>query len=537
MYSEKLQLLINGQWTSGTSEEVLPAYNPATGEIIASLPCASTTDLDRALEGAQNGFQTWKQLAAVERYDILNKAAALIESRKLEIAQTMTQEIGKPLGEAAGEVQFSADAVRWYAEEARRTYGRVIPARTPGVRQLTLKEPVGPALGFAAWNFPAGNVALKVGAALAAGCSMIVKPSDETPGTAVAIGRCFQDAGVPDGVVNIVFSSPAPISEYLIKSPIPKKISLTGSTPVGKLLARLAADTLKRCTMELGGHAPVLVFEDADVDYTVNALVAAKFRNTGQVCTSPTRFYIHRRIYDRFVAQFAERTRQLVVGGLEPGVQVGPMITERRLAAIDELVRNAVANGATVVAGGDRLDRPGNFYAPTVLCDVPDTAQVMLQEPFGPVAPMTSFDSIEEAIARANSLPLGLAAYVFTSNGSTAARASEALEAGQIGINSTSVHEVETPFGSINESGYGHESGIEGLDAYLADFSKAVASRYQFVNLIVGAPHRGAACGECISLQQWISPTRSFFSRRSFFAGTWPSVRRVGSAGARCCTA
>ncbi|WP_024302927.1 NAD-dependent succinate-semialdehyde dehydrogenase [Pseudogulbenkiania sp. MAI-1] len=468
MYSEKLQLFINGQWTDGSEGKVTPVYNPATGKIISYLSCAGVSDLDRALEGAQNGFLVWKQLPAIERYKVLNKAAELIESSKQEIAQTMTQENGKPLGEAAGEVQFCADAVRWYAEEARRAYGRVIPARVPGVRQLTLKEPVGPVLGFAAWNFPAGNVALKIGAALAAGCSIIVKPSDETPGTAIAIGRCFQEAGVPPGVVNIVFGESAPISEHLIKSPIPKKVSLTGSTPVGKLLARLAADTLKRCTMELGGHAPVLVFEDADLDYTINMLVAAKFRNAGQVCTSPTRFYIHRRIYDRFVEQFTERTKQLVVGnGLDEGVQVGPMITERRLAAIDELVRDAVANGATIVTGGQRLERQGYFYAPTVLRDVPDNAQVMTQEPFGPLAPMTPFDSFDEVIARANSLPLGLAGYVFTRDSSTATRASEALNVGQVGVNNTSVHEVETPFGGVNESGYGHESGIEGLDAYL----------------------------------------------------------------------
>lgn len=476
MYSEKLQLLINGEWTAGSEGKTSPLYNPATGEIIATLPCASSADLDRALESSRQGFENWKQRPAIERYNTLNRAAELMEARKADIARTMTQENGKPLGEAAGEVQFCADAVRWYAEEARRAYGRVIPARTPGMRQLTLREPVGPTLGFAAWNFPAGNVALKIGAALAAGCSIIVKPSDETPGTAVAIGRCFQDAGVPAGVVNIVFGPSAPISEHLIKSPIPKKVSLTGSTPVGKLLARLAADTLKRCTMELGGHAPVLVFEDADLDYTIRTLVAAKFRNAGQVCTSPTRFYIQRGIYEQFVSRFAELAQDLVIGnGLEEGVQVGPMITERRLDAIDTLVRDAVSQGAKVVTGGKRLDRPGYFYAPTVLRDVPDSAQVMQEEPFGPLAPMTPFDSLEEVIPRANSLPLGLAAYVFTRDHTTVTRVSEALEAGQVGVNCTSVHEVETPFGGVNESGYGHESGIEGLEAYLR--TKLVADK------------------------------------------------------------
>jgi succinate-semialdehyde dehydrogenase/glutarate-semialdehyde dehydrogenase len=468
MYSENLQLLIDGEWTAGSDGQTSPLYNPATGEIIASVPNASPADLDRALASSQRAFLQWKLLTAVERYEVLNRAADLMEARKSEIARTLTQENGKPLNEAAGEVQFSADAVRWYAEEARRAYGRVIPARTPGVRQLTLKEPVGPALGFAAWNFPAGNVALKVSAALAAGCTIIIKPSDETPGTAVAIGRCFQDAGVPAGALNIVFGSPAPISEHLIRSPIPKKVSLTGSTPVGKLLQRLASETLKRCTMELGGHAPVLVFQDADIDYTVNALVAAKFRNAGQVCTSPTRFYVHRNIYEQFITKFAERTKQLVIGnGLEDGVQVGPMITERRLDTIDALVRDAVSNGAGVVTGGQRLERPGYFYAPTVLRDVPDHARVMQEEPFGPIAPILPFDTFDEVVARANGLTLGLAAYVFSRDGSTTARASEALNAGQIGVNSPSVHEVETPFGGVNESGYGHESGVEGLEAYL----------------------------------------------------------------------
>ncbi|MFT4063994.1 NAD-dependent succinate-semialdehyde dehydrogenase [Paraburkholderia sp.] len=476
MYAENLQLLIDGQWTTGCAGASLPVFNPATGEQIAAVPCAGEADLERALDAAQCGFEQWKARPAIERYDVLNRAAALIETRKQSIAHTMTQENGKPLPEALGEVQFCADAVRWYAEEARRAYGRVIPARVPGLRQYTVKEPVGPALGFAAWNFPAGNVALKIGAALAAGCSIIVKPSDETPGTAVGIVRCFQDAGVPAGVVNLVFGEPAPISDYLIRSPIPKKVSLTGSTAVGKRLARLAANTLKRCTMELGGHAPVLVFEDADLDYTINTLIAAKFRNAGQVCTSPTRFFVQRRIYETFVERFAARARQLVVGnGLDDGVQVGPMITERRLAAVDELVRDALSQGARIVTGGERLSRAGYFYAPTVLRDVPDRARVMQEEPFGPLAPITPFDTFAEVIARANALPLGLAAYVFCRDGSLAARASAALDAGQIGVNGTSVHEVEIPFGGVNESGYGHESGIEGLDAYLR--TKLIADR------------------------------------------------------------
>lgn len=468
MFNEKIELLIDGAWCLGSEGETLPLLNPATGAEIATIPCASIKDLDRALNATQRAFEEWKQLTAAQRWTLLSKAADLLEVRKPEISRVLTQENGKSLQEATGEVQFCVDAIRWYAEEGKRAYGRIIPARNPLVRQSVLKEPVGPALGFAAWNFPAGNVALKIAGALAAGCSIIVKPSNETPGTAVSIVRCFQDAGIPAGVIGLVFGPPGPISEYLIGSPIPKKVSLTGSTPVGKMLQKLAADTLKRCTMELGGHAPVLVFEDANLERALDQLVAAKFKNAGQVCTSPTRFFIHRSIYEQFIAGFLERTKRLVIGnGLEQGVVMGPLITERRLDNMDTLVADAVAKGAKVLTGGSRLEREGFFFAPTVMRDVPDDALIMVDEPFGPLAPLTVFDTFEEVIQRANALPYALAAYIFTRDGTTAARASQAVEAGVVGINHMSVHEAETPFGGFNESGYGHESGLEGLDAYL----------------------------------------------------------------------
>ncbi|RXF63977.1 NAD-dependent succinate-semialdehyde dehydrogenase [Pseudomonas syringae] len=468
MFNEKIELLIDGAWCLGSEGETLPLFNPATGEEIATIPCASIEDLDRALNATQRAFEEWKRLTAAQRWTLLSKAADLLEVRKPEISRVLTQENGKSLQEAIGEVQFCVDAIRWYAEEGKRAYGRIIPARNPLVRQSVLKEPVGPALGFAAWNFPAGNVALKIAGALAAGCSIIVKPSNETPGTAVSIVRCFQDAGIPAGVIGLVFGPPGPISEYLIGSPIPKKVSLTGSTPVGKMLQKLAADTLKRCTMELGGHAPVLVFEDANLERALDQLVAAKFKNAGQVCTSPTRFFIHRSIYEQFIAGFLERTKRLVIGnGLEQGVVMGPLITERRLDNMDTLVADAVAKGAKVLTGGSRLEREGFFFAPTVMRDVPDDALIMIDEPFGPLAPLTVFDTFEEVIQRANALPYALAAYIFTRDGTTAARASQAVEAGVVGINHMSVHEAETPFGGFNESGYGHESGLEGLDAYL----------------------------------------------------------------------
>jgi succinate-semialdehyde dehydrogenase/glutarate-semialdehyde dehydrogenase len=470
-------LLIDGEYCAGATGVTVPVVNPATEEVIADLAHAAVADLDRALESSARAFAAWRETTAAHRNAVLVKAANLIRARTEEIARILTAENGKSLTEARGEVGFCADATDWYAEEAKRAYGRVIPARSTGVRQITLREPVGVALGFAAWNFPAGNVALKMAAALAAGCTIIVKPSDETPATAIAIGRCFTDAGVPAGALNIVHGVPAEVSEHLIASPIPKKVSLTGSTPVGKLLQRLASDTMKRCTMELGGHAPVLVFADANIENAVERLVTAKFRNAGQVCTSPTRFFVARDIYDDFLAAFILRTKRVRVGnGAAPEVQMGPMITARRRETIDALVRDAVACGADLRLGGHAIDGKGYFYAPTVLADVPDTARLMTEEPFGPIAAFTPFDRFDEVISRANALPYGLAAYVFSQNPGTIARAGAALDAGVVGVNHTSVHEAETPFGGVNESGYGAESGIEGLDAYLR--TKMLTEKY-----------------------------------------------------------
>jgi succinate-semialdehyde dehydrogenase/glutarate-semialdehyde dehydrogenase len=467
MYPKDVQLFIDGQWVGGGAAQ-MPIVNPATGEAVASLACASASDLDRALGAAARAFKAWKVRTAADRFEVLSKAAALIDARKADIARVLTIENGKTLAEATGEVGFCADATRWYAEEGKRAYGRVIPSRHPAVRQTVLKEPVGPALGFAAWNFPAGNVTLKIAAALAAGCSIIVKPSDETPGTAAAVAQCFHDAGTPAGVLNLVYGEPAAISEHLIRSSIPKKVSLTGSTPVGKLLQKLASDTLKRCTMELGGHAPVLVFQDAELEKALDALVASKFRNAGQVCTSPTRFFVHEKVYEAFIDGFAQRVARIRLGdGLESTTTMGPLTLKRRLDVMDTFVRDATLNGASVITGGARLEGPGFFYAPTVLRDVPDSATIMLEEPFGPIVPIAPFKDFDEVLHRANALHLGLASYVFTQSGSIARRAGNELEAGQVAVNHTSVHEPETPFGGVNESGYGSESGIEGLDAYM----------------------------------------------------------------------
>ncbi|ATN37054.1 NAD-dependent succinate-semialdehyde dehydrogenase (plasmid) [Rhizobium sp. ACO-34A] len=468
MYSEKLELLIDGVWSAGSEGKGEDLINPATGEVLARLPHASAADLDRALEASAKGFKVWKAMTAQQRAVIMNKAADLIEARKNEIARTLTQENGKPLAEATGEVQFSADATRWYAEEGKRAYGRIVPARLPGVRQMVFKEPIGPVAAFAAWNFPASNVIRKIAGALGAGCSIILKPAEETPGTAVAFGRCFQEAGVPAGVINIVFGVPAEVSSHLLRSPITRKVSLTGSTAVGKILQKQAADTLKRCTMELGGHAPVIVHADADLEKTLDTIVAAKFRNAGQVCTSPTRFFVHESLYETFIDGFAARVSRIRIGnGLDEGVQMGPMIAARRLDVMDGLVADAKAKGAGVVTGGERLGNKGYFYAPTLLRDVPEDARIMSEEPFGPLAPTTRFSTFDEVIERANSLPYGLASFVFTRDMGLAQKTEMALDAGLVGVNHTMVSTPETPFGGVNESGYGSESGIEGLEAYM----------------------------------------------------------------------
>jgi succinate-semialdehyde dehydrogenase/glutarate-semialdehyde dehydrogenase len=468
MYSEKLELLIDGVWRQGSGGVGEDLINPATGEAIARLPHASTADLDEALAASVKGFKVWKAMTAIQRFAILDKAADLIETRKGEIARTLTMENGKSLAEATGEVQFSADATRWYAEEGKRAYGRIVPARIPGVRQMVFKEPVGPVAAFAAWNFPASNVIRKIAGALGAGCSIIIKPAEETPGTAIAFGRCFQEAGLPAGVLNIVFGVPTQVSTHLLASPIPRKVSLTGSTAVGKLLQKLAADTLKRCTMELGGHSPVIIHADADLEKTLDTVVAFKFRNAGQVCTSPTRFYVHESLYENFIAGFAVRTRKLKIGnGLDEGTQMGPMIAQRRLDVMDTFVADAKATGAEVITGGERMGNVGYFYAPTLLKYVPDEARIMKEEPFGPIAPTTIFSTFDEVIERANSLPYGLASFVFTQNGSLAQKTEMALDAGMVGVNHMMVSTAETPFGGVNESGYGSESGIEGLEAYL----------------------------------------------------------------------
>jgi succinate-semialdehyde dehydrogenase/glutarate-semialdehyde dehydrogenase len=467
MYNETIELLIDGVWRQASDGRNQDLINPATEEVLTKIPIASEADLDEALAAAASGFRVWRAMTAQRRYEIMMKAADLIEEREQRIGRIMTQENGKPLGEATAEVHFSADVTRWYAEEGKRTYGRIVPARLPGVRQMVFKEPVGPVVGFAAWNFPASNVIRKIAGALGAGCSIIMKPAEETPGTAVAIARCFQEAGLPAGVLNLVFGVPDEVSRQLLASPIPKMLTLTGSTPVGKLLQKRAADTLKRSTMELGGHAPVIVHADANLEHALKTLVAAKFRNAGQVCTSPTRFFVHESLYEKFVDGFADRASALVLGnGLESKTQMGPMIAKRRLSAMEDFVQDAIATGAKLVTGGRRSSNRGYFFEPTVLADISPNARILHEEPFGPLAPMMPFSSFDEVIDRANSLPYGLASFCFTQNSAMAARTEEALDTGMVGVNHTMISTPETPFGGVNESGFNSESGVEGLEAF-----------------------------------------------------------------------
>jgi succinate-semialdehyde dehydrogenase / glutarate-semialdehyde dehydrogenase len=464
----ELAFLVGGEWLTSAGRETSPVINPATEEMIGSLPHASVADLDRALAAAAEGFKTWRAIFPNERGKIMKRAADLLRERTEAIARIATTESGKVLGETRIEVGMAANIFEWYAEEGRRAYGRVLPQRAPGTRLTIVKEPVGPVAAFAPWNFPLGNPARKIGAALGAGCSVILKPAEETPASALAVARCLADAGLPPNVLAIVYGIPGEISSHLLASPIIRKVSFTGSIPVGKALMKLAAERMQRTTMELGGHAPVLVFDDVDVDKVLDLSVAAKYRNAGQVCVSPTRFYIHENIYDKFVEGFAARAKAIPVGdGLDEKNKMGPLIHARRMSAVDAMVSDARSSGAKIQAGGSRLRSPGYFYAPTVISDVPQKARIMSEEPFGPVAVINPFSNFDAVISEANKLPFGLAAFAFTSSARTVKLLGEQLEAGMVGLNTYTISVPESPFGGVKESGHGSEEGIEGLEACL----------------------------------------------------------------------
>jgi succinate-semialdehyde dehydrogenase/glutarate-semialdehyde dehydrogenase len=467
MYTE-LGLYIDGRWLNGDGRKGEDVINPATGKALAHLPHASTADLDAALDAAVKGFAQWKATSAYDRSKIMRKAADLLRERHDHVAKGMVQEQGKVYAEARAEVLTSTDIIDWYAEEGRRTYGRIVPGRQRGVRQLVMQEPVGVVAAFTPWNFPVLTPVRKIAGALAAGCSIIIKGSEETPAGCVELARCFADAGLPAGVLNLVFGVPAQVSEHLIPKKEVKKISFTGSVPVGKHLAGLAAKGMKRATMELGGHSPVVVFDDADPEKAADTIAAFKYRNAGQVCISPTRFYVHEKNYNKFLARFTEYAKGIKLGdGLEKGTTMGPLANARRLDAMDGFVADAKSRGGKVVTGGSREGNQGFFFQPTVVTDVPDDSRIMTEEPFGPVAPIVAFKSFDEVVERANSLEFGLAAYAFTTSEKNAAAIGDALQSGMVGVNSVMISTPETPFGGVKESGYGSEGGIEGLQAYL----------------------------------------------------------------------
>ncbi len=464
-YTTDLGLYIDGAWRRGGGRQTHKVVNPATAETLAELPLATITDLDEALEATAKGFAHWRSVDVNERAGILHKVAGLIRERAENIATLLTTEQGKPIAEARTEVLSCAAQFDYFAEEAKRSYGRVL-VRPTGQRALVLKQPVGPVAAFSPWNFPVNLMCKKMAAALAAGCSIIAKPPEETPACTSAIMQCIIDGGVPGNVAQLIYGVPDMVSRHLIASPIIRKVSFTGSVPVGKHLLKLCADGVKRTTMELGGHAPVLIFDDCDLDKAIQLSSTTKFRNAGQVCISPTRFYVQEGVYDRFVAGFAEATKKVQVGnGLDAATIMGPLANDRRPPAIEKLVADATAKGARLLTGGERGEG-GNFYQPTVLSDVPMSADIMEDEPFGPVALMRPFKSFDEAIEQANRLPFGLAAYAFTENARQANLVADALDTGMVGLNSFAISVPDAPFGGVKESGFGSEGGPEGLDSY-----------------------------------------------------------------------
>ena len=471
------RLLIDNQWQDAASGKRIDVRNPATGAVMAQVAHAGTVDLDRALAAAQRGFDAWRNTPAFERAQTMRRAAVLLRERADTIAQLLTQEQGKPLAEARGEVLAGADIIEWFADEGMRVYGRIVPSRRLDMQQLVIKEPVGPVAAFTPWNFPVNQIVRKLGAALATGCSFLVKAAEETPASPAALLQTFVDAGVPPGTVGLVYGDPAEISSYLIPHPTIRKITFTGSTAVGKQLAALAGQHMKRSTMELGGHAPVIVAEDADVAAAVKAMAGAKFRNAGQVCISPTRFLVHNSVRQAFTDGMVRYAEQLKVGnGLDADTRMGPLANPRRLTALAEVMQDARSKGAEVLTGGERLPGDGNFFAPTILANVPLDASVFNNEPFGPVAAIRGFDTLDEAIQEANRLPYGLASYAFTQSIKTAQQLSQRLDVGMLWINQGPATSAEMPFGGVKDSGYGSEGGPEALEAYLATRTVSILS-------------------------------------------------------------
>lgn len=467
-----LHMIIAGERVSGGGRRTHAVVNPATGETIGELPLAEPADLDRALEAAQRGFRLWRKSTPQQRAAVLNGAAKLLLERQEDLARIATLEQGKPLAESRIEVMLNVGLFQFYAGEVFRIYGRTL-VRPEGMRSTVTHEPVGPVAAFAPWNFPLGNPGRKLGAPIAAGCSVILKAAEETPASALGVLQCLLDAGLPPEVAQAVFGVPDEVSRHLLGSPIIRKLSFTGSTVVGKHLAKLAAEDMKRTTMELGGHGPVLVFGDADMDRVLDTVVTQKYRNAGQVCVSPTRYIVEESVYDRFRDAFAERAKAITVGnGLDEATRMGPMANPRRPEAMDRLVGDAVQRGAKLHTGGERVGNAGFFYAPSVLSDVPLDALIMNEEPFGPVALINPYAGEEAMIAEANRLPYGLAAYAWTQDGKRQQRLAREIEAGMVGINTNMIAGADSPFGGVRWSGHGAEDGPEGVLACMV--TKAV---------------------------------------------------------------
>ncbi|MTV27505.1 NAD-dependent succinate-semialdehyde dehydrogenase [Nitriliruptoraceae bacterium ZYF776] len=467
-------LFLAGRHVPAAERETLPLVDPSTGRAFSRVPIATSDDLDEAMGAAAAVFPSWAATPAYERARILGRAAELLRERAEVIGPITTREQGKPVAEATVEARAAAEILDWFGQEARRHYGRVVPSRVPSRRDLVLPKPVGPVAAFTPWNFPITIPARKVGAALAAGCPVVLKPAEETPGTALQLAQALHDAGLPPGCLSIVFGDPATVSEQLIRDPRTRKVTFTGSTAIGRRIAGLAAEGVKRVTLELGGHAPVLVFDDADVERAVRLAAGSKYRNAGQVCISPTRFLVQAAVYDTFRDRFTDAVAALRLGaGLDPDTTMGPLAHDRRVPAVAGLVEDAVGHGGKVLTGGHAPDGDGYFFEPTVVEQVDPAARVMREEPFGPVALLTPFEELEDGLALANALPYGLAAYAFTGSLDTAYAVSEQLESGMVGVNHFAIQGPETPFGGIKDSGYGSEGGSEGLDDFL--YSKLVS--------------------------------------------------------------
>jgi succinate-semialdehyde dehydrogenase/glutarate-semialdehyde dehydrogenase len=463
-----VKLFIDGEWRDALAGETIDVRDPATEEVIGRIAHARRADLDLALTAADKGFRLWRDVSAFERSKLMRKAADLLRERVDAISYVMTREQGKPFAQSKSEILAGAETIEWFAEEARRTYGQIIPARSGQVAQMAIKVPVGPVAAFTPWNFPINQVVRKLSAALATGCSIIVKAPEETPASPAELIRAFVDAGVPAGVINLVYGTTAEISEYLTAHPVIRKISFTGSTPVGKRLAALAGSHMKRATMELGGHAPVLIFDDADIENAIATTIPSKFRNSGQICVAPTRFLVQEGVADRFLDGFVRAAEKIVVGnGLHSDVTMGPLANERRIPAIEALIQDALSRGARIMTGGKRIGNKGYFFEPTVIADVPVEARMMNEEPFGPLAIVNRFLELDEAVAEANRLPFGLASYAFTRSARIAHSLASRVEAGMISINHNGLALPELPFGGIKDSGYGTEGGSEATQAYL----------------------------------------------------------------------